>query len=359
MLNFTLGPVSSSDDVLKIASHQTPYFRTNEFSSVMFENENLMLEFLSAPMNSRCIFLTASGTGAMEAVVMNVLNARDKVIVINGGGYGFGQRFVDLCKLHKRNFSEIKLPFGHKLSETKLIPYINKGYTALLVNMCETSSGVLYDMPFIAQFCKENNILLIVDAISSFIADEVNMEKLNIATVIIGSQKALAVQPGIALVVLSPEAVKRVNGNPESSMYFSLNHALKLGEYGQTPFTPAVTTLLQINTRLKYIKNNGGIEAENRKIKKIATEFREGIMNLPLEIFSQSKSNALTALKLRNSNAQDIIHVLKEEYNIWICSMGGEMREKGIRIGHLGNVTTEDNQKLINALYSLNERGLL
>ena len=256
MLNFTIGPVMSSDEVLEVASHSTPYFRTPEFSEVMLENERLMLKFLHAPKNSRCVFLTASGTGAMESLVMNVLNPKDKVIVINGGS--FGGRFVQLCRLHHREMTEVKLDFGTKLTRGHLDKLSGCGYTALLVNMHETSSGVLYDMPMISEFCRENNILLLVDAISAFIADELDMEGLGAAAVITGSQKALAVQPGISVVALSPEALKRVEENEEVCMYLSLKEALKNQERGQTPFTPAVTTLLQINTRLNDIDATGG-----------------------------------------------------------------------------------------------------
>ena len=213
MLNFTVGPVMSSDEVIEVANHSTPYFRTPEFSSIMLENERLMLEFLSAPEHSRCVFLTASGTGAMESLVMNVLNDRDKVIVINGGS--FGGRFAELCRLHKRNMTEIHLDFGRKLTREHLEPFSGQGYTAMLINMHETSSGVLYDMPMVSNFCRENNIMLLVDAISSFIADELDMSELGAAAVITGSQKALAVQPGISVVALSPEALKRVADNEE------------------------------------------------------------------------------------------------------------------------------------------------
>ncbi len=251
VLNFTVGPVMSCGEVLEVSSHSSPYFRTPEFSEIMLENERIMLEFLNAPEKSRCVFLTASGTGAMESMVMNILNSRDKVIVINGGS--FGGRFAELCRLHRRDMTEIKLEFGHKLNRAHLDGLAGKGYTALLVNMHETSSGVLYDMPMISSFCQKNNIMLLVDAISSFIADDLDMAGLGAAAVITGSQKALAVHPGISVVALSPEAIKRVEENEEVCMYLSLKEALKNQERGQTPFTPAVTTLLQINKRLKYI----------------------------------------------------------------------------------------------------------
>ena len=355
MLNFTVGPVMSSPDIIEIANHSTPYFRTPEFSEFMKENEQLMLEFLHAPEKSRCVFLTSSGTGAMESLVMNVLNEQDEVIVINGGS--FGHRFVELCELHKRKFTEVKCEFGRQLRREQLSGL--EDHTALLVNMHETSTGVLYDMPMIAEFCKKNHILLLVDAISSFIADELDMEELGAAAVITGSQKALAVQPGISVIALSPSALERVEKNKEVCMYLSLKQALVNGVRGQTPFTPAVTTLLQINARLKGIKKLGGVEAERKVIASIAEEFRKGIKDLPFEFISESPSNAVTALHPVKVGAKEIIRILKDEYQIWGCPNGGEMADTVFRIGHIGYITRENLQKLIDALHDMDKRGLL
>lgn len=357
MLNFTVGPVMSSEDVIEVANHSTPYFRTPEFSALMLENEALMLDFLRAPKDSRCVFLTCSGTGAMESLVMNVLNDRDRVLVVNGGS--FGQRFAELCALHRRNYTEIKLPFGSALKQTHLAPYEGSAYTALLVNMHETSSGVLYDMPMIADFCHRNGILLLVDAISAFLADELDMEALGAAAVITGSQKALAVQPGIAVVALAPSALHRVKENPECCMYLSLKEALVNGIRGQTPFTPAVTTLLQIHKRLTQIRDSGGPAAEHARIRSTAAAFRAGIADLPLTVFAETPSNAVTALKPQKRNAKAIFCVLKDEYDIWICPNGGAWADEVFRVGHIGYITAENNRSLLTALHDLRERNIL
>ncbi|MCH3960292.1 MAG: aminotransferase class V-fold PLP-dependent enzyme [Selenomonas sp.] len=313
MLNFTVGPVMSKADVLEIGGQSSPYFRTTEFSNVMLENERLMLDFLNAPADSRCIFLTTSGTGAMESCVMNLLGHDDKAIVINGGS--FGQRFVELCELHDRKYTEIKCEFGRQIKAKQLEKYSGCGYTTLLVNMGETSSGTLYDMQLIADFCHREHIFLIVDAISSFIADELDMSALGAGAVITGSQKALAVHPGIALVALSPEALERVNRNDEICMYLSMKRALKNGDRGQTPFTPAVTTLLEINARLKGLKIAGGVAIEHKLIVQRSIEFRKFIRCMPkspFEFVSESMSNAVTSLHPKNVSATSIFNTMKE-----------------------------------------------
>lgn len=175
MINFTVGPVQSGEETLRIGGEQIPYFRTPEFSDVMFENEKLMLEFTSAPKGARTVFLTGSGTAAMEATIMNTLTKNDKALVVNGGS--FGHRFTEMLQIHEIPFDEISLSAGQALKEKMLVPFYNKGYTAFLVNIHETSTGVHYDLDLISRFCKENGMFLIVDAISSFLADPLDMEK--------------------------------------------------------------------------------------------------------------------------------------------------------------------------------------
>lgn len=357
MLNFTVGPVMSCQEVLEVASVSTPYFRTPEFSEVMLQNEELMLKFLHAPEKSRCVFLTTSGTGAMESCVMNILNNKDKIIVINGGS--FGQRFVELCKLHEYEITEVRCEFGYQVQKEQLEILAGKGYTALLVNMDETSSGVLYDMPMISEFCKKNHIFLIIDAISAFITDEIDMERFGAAAIITGSQKALAVQPGIAAIALAPSALERIDENKEKCMYLSLKEALKNMERGQTPFTPAVTTLLQINKRLKRIENNGGIEAERTKIVELAKYFRNKIKDYPFEFITEDKSYAVTAIHPTTCGAKEIVRILKDEYGIWVCPNGGDLADKVFRIGHIGYITKEDYNTLFAAFDELKKRGII
>lgn len=357
MLNFTVGPVQSTEEVKRIGSQNVPYFRTEEFSSIMKENESLMLEFSKAPQNSRVAFMTCSSSGSMEATVMNCFDQNDKVLVINGGS--FGTRFVEICKIHEIPYGEIKLNHGQKLTRERLYDFDNKEYTALLVNVDETSTGVLYDTELLGEFCKKNNMFFVCDCVSSFLADPFNMEKCGADIMITGSQKVLACPPGVSMIVLSPRAVERVNKSCVKSMYFNLKQVLKDGERGQTPFTPAVGILLQINARLKKIKELGGADIEIARVAAQAHDFRNKIKELPFEFVSESPANGVTPVHPLNANAYDIFLKLKNDYNIWICPNGGDMKETIFRVGHIGALTAKDNDILINALKDLQAKGLL
>ena len=357
MLNFALGPVMSSDLILKVGGQQTPYFRTPEFSKITIENEKLMKSLLFADENSKVIFLTGSGTAGMESTIMNVLNEKDNVLIVNGGG--FGQRFVDLCKLHKISHDEIKIDFGHCLTSNILEKYGDGEYTAFLVNICETSSGVHYDLDLISNFCKKNNLLLIVDAVSSFLADPLNMKEQKVDVVITGSQKAIACPPGISIIALSQEAINRVKSNTCKSMYFDFNDMLINAVRGQTPFTPAITILLQINIRLKQIIDAGGVDNEVKRISNLADDFRNKIKEFPFDVRCNCLSNAVTTVHSKDIIETDIVEILKNEYDIWVSTARDDLSEDMIfRVGHMGDLSVKDNDTLIAALRDIQKRGL-
>lgn len=351
MINFTVGPVLSSEAVRAIGAEQVPYFRTSEFSDVMFENERLIKKFAKASDDSKVVFLTSSGSGAMETAIMNSLTPNDKALVVNGGS--FGHRFVELLELHHVPYTEIKLEHGKALKAEHLTPYEGQGYTAFLVNKHETSTGVHYDMNLISEFCKRNQLFLIVDCISTFLADPFDMKELGADIMITGSQKALACPPGISVMVLSPNAINRVYNTKCVCQYFDLKIALKNMERGQTPWTPAVGILRQINARLKEIDANGGVEGEIARIGALATYFREKIKNLPFEIVSESLSNTVTPLHPTTASAYDIFLKIKNEYGMWICPNGGDMKDTIFRVGHIGALKMEDYDRLIVAFEDL------
>lgn len=351
MINFAVGPVPSSENVRAIGSLDTPYFRTPEFSHTMLENEQLLCNLAHAPEGSRAIFPTCSGTGAMEAAIMGLLDPiNDKAIVVDGGS--FGHRFRSMLELHGIDNVPIELVPGTPLTEADL-ESINVGdCTAFLVNLGETSQGVLYDANLIGRFCREHDLFLIVDGISSFLADPFDMESMGADVLITDAQKALACPPGVAPMVLSPDAVKRANSLTQPCMYLNLCDMLKNQERGQTPFTPAVTTLLQIHERLAALDAAGGAKAEVARCADVANDFRNRIFSagLPFQMRLASPSNAVTYIESPYVSAKALFALLKDEYGIWLCPNGGEKADTSFRVGHIGNHPLSDNVLLVAAL---------
>ncbi len=356
-LNFAVGPVMIEDDIRTIGSYEVPYFRTPEFSALMKENESMMKELVEAGESARAVFLTGSGTAAMESAVTNIFDAADKLLVVNGGS--FGQRFCDICNIHGIPYTSISLSVGEELAETHLTPFAGEGYTGFLVNMHETSTGVLYDMPMISRFCQEQDLFLIIDAISSFIADPISMKDLHADIILTGSQKALAVPPGISILVINERTVKHITSRKPVSLYLDLTAALKNGERGQTPFTPAVGILYQIHKRLSSILETG-LENVRDNMRQVALDFRKRIAEYPFTVPFRTLSNAMTPVLPDNSrSAFALYEILKNEYDIIVCPNGGDLAEKMFRVGHMGDLSISDNDTLFKALNDMRKRGVL
>jgi len=342
---FTPGPVKMSKEILEIGSKQTPYFRNKEFSNVLLSCEKNLLELLNAPKNSRVIFLTASGTAGLESVIMNLFSKEDNSIIINGGG--FGQRFVDIAKSYNINYEE-KLVTNSNLSNISKETDA-KDFNTFIINAHETSIGHLYDLNAIGKFCKENNLLNIVDAISMFVTDELDMQKHNIDTVILSSQKGLGLPPGLTMVVLNEKAISRIQDI--NSHYFNFKNYLSDGLRGQTPYTPCVTIILQLEARLKQIIKDGGIESSIKKAKELAFYFRQEIKGLAFKEYTPFMPNAMTTLTpINEKSATDIVNILESDYKIMVCPNGGELKDKIFRVSHMGDINKNDIDDLVNAL---------
>ena len=350
---FTVGPVEMFPDTLEESALQLPYFRTPEFSAIMLETEKMLLDLAGAPSGSRAIFLTASGTGAMEAAVLNCLDNNDHVLTIDGGS--FGHRFVQLCDAHQVKQTVLTLEFGKTLTREMLESCYANDMTALLVNLHETSIGQLYDINMLSDFCQNHDLLFIVDAISAFIADPIDVEKNHVDVMILSSQKALSLAPGISTVILSPRAVRLSQERGTNVMYFDFRDYLKNGERGQTPFTPAVGILLTLHKRLKIIQAEG-LENVQSSVRNLAEDFRERIAQLPVEIPNYPHSYAMTPVYFPEGNAKTVYEILRTKYEITVNPTGGPQSDYILRVGHIGHLSLSDNTELVCAIQDILEQ---
>lgn len=349
---FTVGPVEMYPETLEVAAKQLPYFRTQEFSKIMFENEKMFQKSIHASSDAKTVFLTASGTAAMEAVVLNCFTEEDCLLVINGGS--FGKRFKEICGIHHIPYDELCLTFGEALTREKLEVFSGKGYSGLLVNLHETSTGQLYDICLLAEFCRENSMYFIVDAISAYGADEIDFTRYGIDALIVSSQKALALSPGISIVVISEKLYRnKVMKTESGSLYLDFKQHINNLSRGQTPFTPAVGILLELNARLTQIEEIGIMQMQN-EIRNLALRFREQLKKRGFQVPDYPLSNALTPIVL-TPHAKKMYNLLKDEYDLIVTPSGGEMEEKLIRVGHLGCVKWEDYEILLSAMEKIQE----
>jgi aspartate aminotransferase-like enzyme len=336
---------------LRIGGKQLPYFRTEEFSQTVLECEKAMCALAGAPQGSKLILLTCSGTGAMEAAVINLLGEQDRALIIVGGG--FGERFCAICEDHGIPYDAIRLEPGRSLGPSAIEALQLGAYKALLVNAHETTTGVLYDLQRLGQACLKSGTYFIVDAISAFLCDPIDMAKTGIDLLLTSSQKALALPPGLSILLLAPRVIEAIKGRKIRSHYFAFSRYLADAERGQTPFTPAVGIILQLHERLNSIRAVGAA-ALTRRSAELAMHFRTSIKGLPFAVFPDSPSSALTALTPTNGvSAYAIYDALRTRYGLVVTPNGGKLRDRVFRVGHMGNLEPSDLDVLVSAFKEL------
>lgn len=354
---FTPGPISMDPETLQIGSVQSQYFRTDAFSELMLDCKDKLDKVIDSPADSRTIFLTSSGTAAMEAVVINLFDENDKVLIINGGS--FGSRFSEICNIHNIPHEEISLLWDQPFDYHKLYEYKNKGITGLLVNVCETSTGQLYNMDEISKFCKENNICLVADAISTFLCDSFSMKKWNIDVTIISSQKGLALNPGMSFIIIKGDTFdKRVKNRKVKSLYLNFNNYYPEILRGQTPFTPGINIINQLHDKLTRLLKNGSDYYVNIN-KSNAEYFRSKLLKETEYLIPEYPlSNCVTPVLCKGIHPRFVTETLKNNYDIFVIPppLHGELSDKLFRVAHMSTqLTHSDIDELIGIIKNIKQ----
>ena len=333
---YTVGPVEMFDRTLEVRHQPIPYFRNQAFSNVMFELDRNLKEFLHTK-DSRIVYLTASGTSAMDATVLNLFTKRDKLLIINGGS--FGQRFCDIARFYNIPYDEIIVNPDEDLSRDHFLPLENNHYDGLLVNIGETSCAKLYDINLLEDFALRHQALLVVDAISSFLCDPYDMDKHHIDVTIFSSQKGLCISPGLAFVAMSPRALSRIN-DEHGTYYSEFKDYLKNMERGQTPFTPAVGTVYEALDMSRYIKEIG-LETWLKRVEDNAKYFRNELSKRGYKMPHYQMSNAVTMFFTPNDSAGGLKEYLAGK-GLFINPSSGKYASDAVRVAHIGDLDKED-----------------
>ena len=343
-----------SPEICEIGGKQVPYFRNERFSRLVLECEDMLLKLAGAPGGSRVLLLTNSGTGAMEAAIANFASRDKPSLVINSRG--FGQRLIDICTALERPVDEFRLPIATAFNSTHQKEITAREYGAIICNAHDTVTGVRNDLSVLGAQAKQNDALFIVDAISSFLCDDIDMAALGVDVLITGSQKALALPPGLAILIISPNAIKhlRLPSHRPGSYYFDLLPYLDNASRGQTPFTPAVGIVLQLHARLKELCDIGVDECV-RRTKELAQHFRSGIAasGLPFRVYPDVSSNGITALECMNDkiDATRLVRDIDKEYGLYLTPNGGELKRSVFRVSHMGIQTVDALDNLVKTLH--------
>ncbi|MCM8762789.1 MAG: alanine--glyoxylate aminotransferase family protein [Candidatus Omnitrophica bacterium] len=337
----TPGPTPLPPAVCAAQAQPIIHHRTPQFQAILKEvTEGLKYVFKT---KNDVFILTSSGTGAMEAAVANLLSPGDTAITVEGGK--FGERWTEICKSYGINTKVIKVEWGKAVEPKEIEKLLQQdpAVKAVFVTACETSTGVSNDMKAIGEIVKATNAVLVVDAISALASLDLQTDNWSLDVVVSGSQKGLMLPPGLAFISVSEKAYKLVEVAESPRYYFDLRLAKKAWEKIDTPFTPAITTIIALKAALDIIKQEG-LENIFSRHKKMAQATRKAMLALGLELFApEASSDAVTAVKVPEGiDGEKLVKTMRDTYGVTIAGGQAELKGKIFRIAHMGYINEFD-----------------
>lgn len=328
------GPTPIPEAVLAAATQPMIHHRSPEFSRIFMDVTNGIKSIFRT--ENDVFILSSSGSGAMETAVVNTLSPGDTVIVINGGK--FGNRWGKICRAYGVSVREITLDWGESYPKEHLSEELktNTGVKAVFATLTETSSGTEYDIRGYGEVVAESDSILVVDGISGIGATACPMDEWNLDVLFSASQKSFMVPPGLSYISFSEKAWKLVEQSTLPKFYFDAKEAKASLKRETSPWTPAISLLIQQHEALKIL-HDIGLEKliDHHRILGEAT--RAGIQSIGLELLSKSPANILTAVKIPSSLDGDlVVRTLQEKYKTHIAGAQEPHKGKFFRIAHLG-----------------------
>lgn len=342
------GPTAIPHQVLLAMARPVIHHRTPEFRAILKEvNEGLKYLFRT---KNPVVTLSASGTGAMEAAVVNTLSRGDRALVVRGGK--FGERWGDLCEAYGVEATRIDVEWGHAVDPEEIKKALdeNPDIRAVFTTLCETSTCVRNDIEAIGKIVAGTPAILVVDAVSGLCAEELRTDEWSVDIVVTGSQKALMLPPGLAFASISPKAEALIKSSDLPKFYLSFAKALKSLEKDDTPFTSAVSLIYGLRESIALLKEEG-LENVVARHARLANATREAARALGLGLLARVPSNVATAMVMPDGiDAEKLRKILSADMNITVA--GGQESLKGnvIRVAHLGYCSESDTITTVSAI---------
>ncbi len=344
------GPTPCPEEILQAMTKQMINHRGEEFGQILNEvTAKLKILFQT---KGDVVILTGSGTGGLEAVIVNSLSPGDKVLSVSVGV--FGERFAAIAEQFGAEVIPLRFEWG-KAADADAVRQALQAepkIKAVLVTHNETSTGVTNDLASISSVVKEFDKLLLVDAISSMSSINLPVDDWHCDVTVTGSQKGWMVPPGLVMVSLSQEGWQAQAKAKMPRFYWDFAKAKSYLEKGQTPWTPAISTIFGLSVSLEMMLREGlaNIIARHARVGQAA---RDGVKSLGLSLFAEEgyASNTVTAVATPDGlDTKKMLRILREEHRVVLS--GGQQRLAGkiFRIGHLGWVNEGNIEAVISAL---------
>jgi len=349
------GPTPCPPQSLQAMSRQMINHRGGEFAKILNSTTEKLKQLFQT--KGDVFLLTASGTGGMEAAIVNTLSPGDKVLSISNGA--FGERFADIAERYGAEVIRLNFEWGKAVDLDAVEKVLRKhdsikdgDVKAVLVTHNETSTGMTNRLGDISAMVKKFDKLLLVDAISSLGCINLPTDDWHCDIVVTGSQKGWMVPPGLAMVSVSEKAWQAHAKAKMPRYYWDFSKAKDFFQKGQTPWTPAISIFYALDTTLDLMLNEGlnNIFTRHARIAQIA---RNGVKSLGLSLFPEEDyaSDTVTAVNATDKiDVPKLIQVLREDHDVVIAGGQRKLAGKIFRIGHLGSVEDNDIKSVLEAL---------
>ncbi len=344
----TPGPTPVPEEIRNEMARPMIHHRTKEYQAI-FKDATEGLKKIFKTSGDLFTF-TSSGTGAMEASIVNVLSPGDKIIVVRGGK--FGERFGEIAKAYGVEVIAIDVEWGDAPKPEVIKETIKKnpGVKAVYTTLCETSTATVYDIKAIGEVLKGTDVLFIVDTISGLGADRFENDAWGVDIAICGSQKGLMIPPGLAFCSVSQKAWKAVETSKLPKFYFNFKKYKKAYADTDTPYTSAITLVIGLKKAVEMI-NAKGVDNAIAEHDNMARAFRAACTAMGLTIFSKHPSSGVTGVNApAGINADDLIKLLKTEYGVTFAGGQEALKGKIFRVAHMGGIDREHTMEAIKAL---------
>ena len=339
MILATPGPVEIPLFVRETFLKETIHHRTPEFKAILLEALNRFKNITHLPYN---VFLSSSGTGAMEAAVINTV--KKKALTINAGK--FGERWGKICKAHNVEYKELTYDWDTPASVDEVVSAIKDSeIDTIFIQISESAGGLRHPVEEIAAEVKliRDDVLIVADGITALGVEDIDTS--NIDIVIGGSQKAFMLPPGLAMLGISEEALKRIDKG--RGFYFNLANEIKKQKEGTTAFTPATSHIIALNEVLKKLEEIGlDKHYENTANRHLA--LIHSLEAIGLTIFPQNPAKSMAAVYFEK--AEELRKILKTKYEVNVAGGQDFMKGKLFRINNMGLIEDYKMAHILNAV---------
>jgi aspartate aminotransferase-like enzyme len=345
---FTPGPVEIPARILRALSAVPPHHRTDVFREVM-KRVTADLKWLHGT-EGEVFVVAASGTGAMEAAVVNLMTPADKALVPTAGK--FGDRWASILKAYGVAHETMQFEWGTAIDPAAVARALDAdpSIRAVYTTHSETSTGTVHDLEAIAKITRARNRLLVVDGITSVGVHPLPQDQWGVDVVVCGSQKGMMIPPGIATISLAPWAASAIEGTKLPRFYWDMLKMRKNAAAGETPFTPPVSLVLALAESLAMMKEEG-LDQVHARHRRLAHAMMAGAKALGFRPFSSSPAHSVTSLLPPDGvDASAIVKRLREVHGMYVAGGQDHLKGRIFRVGHMGAYDLADIHAVLGAL---------